>query len=70
MIEEEASELSELQQEQQELDRLLDERGRINLDFTIGRSAGADPAAEAAMAEMTADDEQQRRRQGEEDDNK
>ena len=68
MIEEEASELSELQQEQQELDRLLDERGRINLDFTIGRSAGADPAAEAAMAEMTADDEQQRRRQGEEGD--
>ena len=52
----------------QELDRRLDERGRINLDFTIGRSAGADPAAEAAMAEMTADDEQQRRRQGEEGD--
>ena len=52
IIEEEADELSELQQEQEELDRLLDERGRINLEFTVGSSAGANPVAEAALAEM------------------
>ena len=44
--------LSKLQEEQLELDQLLDERGRINLDFTISSSD-----AEATGMDEGADDE-------------
>ena len=44
--------LSKLQEEQLELDQLLDERGRINIDFTISSSD-----AEATGMDEGADDE-------------
>lgn len=48
-------ERTELQREQDELDRLLDERGRINLEFTVGSAAGQNWEAEEALAEMGGD---------------